>query len=216
MGKRRDSFKHLRRAANTAMTPGEAMPMTTAKFLERTHHEFGIMMRIVVAVLLVLSAAAAERTPRPVSDGMPFGRIEDADFDRLHEFALKRGFNLKAEMARVYGQKKVDGDALGRVFLFSRHFKTLDKSARTYGQIVYSSLLNVGEQIGVPAYVKIINRQPPDVQQRIRDFLFYPVTGSEPKPRWEDALSESREMYPGLFPKGFQFGHDDPIFANER
>ena len=173
------------------------------------------MTRIVAALLLAVSAPAAERTPGPAPDGMPFGRVEDADVDRLQEFALKRGFDLKAEMARVYGENKVDEDALGRVFIFSRQFNTLDKNARTYGQIVYSSLLNVGEHIGVPTYVKIIDRQPPDVQQRVRDFLFYPVTRSAPKSRWEDALSESREMYPGLFPKGFQFGHDDPIFANE-
>jgi hypothetical protein len=173
------------------------------------------MTRILAALLLAVSAAAAERTPGPIPDGMPFGRVEEADVDRLQEFALKRGFDLKAETARVYGDKKVDEDALGRVFVFSRQFSTLDKNARAYGQIIYSSLLNIGEQIGVPAYVKIIDRQPPDVQQRVRDFLFFPVAHSVPKARWEEALTESRQMYPGLFQKGFQFGHDDPIFADE-
>jgi hypothetical protein len=173
------------------------------------------MARIVLAILLVATAIAAERTPGPIPDGMPFGRIEDSDIDRLQEFATAHGFDLKAEMARVYGSNGADEDALGRVFIFSRQFNALDKNARTYGQIIYSSLLNIGEHIGVPAYAKIIDRRPADVQQRVRDFLFYPVTRSAPKSRWEDALSESREMYPGLFPKGFKFGHDDPIFANE-
>jgi hypothetical protein len=169
------------------------------------------MPRIVLVMLLAATAVAADRTPGLVPDGMPFGRVEDADVDRLQEFALERGFDLKAEMARVYGEKKVDEDALGRVFIFSRQFNALDKNARTYGQIIYSSLLNIGEHIGVPAYVKIIDRQSPDVQQRIRDFLHYPDLHTHPKgtaPRYED-------VYPGLFPKNYEFGRNDPIFARE-
>jgi len=172
------------------------------------------MTRIVAALLLAISAAAADRTPGPVPDGMPFGRVEDADVDRLQEFALKRGFDLKAEMARVYGEKKVDEDALGRVFIFSRQFNTLDKNARTYGQIIYSSLLNIGEHMGVPAYVKIIDRQPPDVQQRVRDFLYYPNLRI-PKEHRKEAEEETSRAYPTLFPKAFQFGRDDPIFAKQ-
>jgi hypothetical protein len=169
------------------------------------------MTRVVFAVLLATSALAAERTPGPVPDGMPFGRVEDADVDRLQDFALKHGFDLKAEMARVYGDKKVDEDALGRVFIFSREFDALDKNARAYGQIIYSSLLNLGEHIGVPAYVKIIDRQPPDVQQRVRDFLYYPDWRTQHK---QDS-GEYEKIYPGLFPKNYQFAHDDPIFAKE-
>jgi hypothetical protein len=173
------------------------------------------MTRVVLATLLAATAISAEPTPGPVPDGMPFGRIEDADIDHLQDFAVKHGFDLKAEMARVYGSNGSDKGALGRFFVFSRQFNTLDKNARTYGQIIYSSLLNIGEHIGVPAYAKIIDRQPPDVQQRIRDFLFYPIAHSVPKTQWKAALDENHQMYPGLFPKDFQFGHDDPIFAKE-
>jgi hypothetical protein len=173
------------------------------------------MTRIVIATFLAATAVAAERTPGPVPDGMPFGQIEEADIDRLQDFAVKHGFDLKAEMARVYGAHKVDEDALGRVFMLSRQFDALDKNARAYGQIIYSSLLNIGEAIQVDGYTKILDRQPADVQQRIRDFLFYPYVRQLPRKRWEEALGETRQMYPTLFPKGFQFGHDDPIFANE-
>ena len=83
----------------------------------------------------------------------------------------------------------------------------LDKSGKVAEKI--------GEQIGVPAYAKIIDRQSQDVQQRIRDFLFYPIARHAPKNQWEAALEENRRMYFGLFPKGFQFGHADPIFADE-
>ena len=64
--------------------------------------------------------------------GMPFGHIDDADVDRLQEFAQKSGFDLKRKVAQVYCcDKKIDEDALARVFIFSRRFNTLDKNART-------------------------------------------------------------------------------------
>jgi hypothetical protein len=75
-------------------------------------------------------------------DGMPFGPIKDADIDKLSEFARKCGFDLIGEMDRAY---KNDEVARGRVFKFSLVFKTLDANARIDGQIVYSSLLNLGE-----------------------------------------------------------------------
>jgi hypothetical protein len=172
------------------------------------------MTRVLLLITVVLvGVASAQGIP---DDGMPFGRIEDADVDRLQEFAVKHGFDLKAEMERVYSRdNKLDEDALGRVFVFSRQFDALDRNARTYGQIIYSSLLNIGEVIGVPAYAKIIDRQPADVRQRIRDFLFYPIARNAPKTQWKAALDENDQMYPGLFPKDFQFGHGDPIFAKE-
>jgi hypothetical protein len=169
------------------------------------------MTRTVLVILFIASIAAAERTPGPIPDGMPFGRVDDADIDRLQEFALTRGFDLKSELQRVYGSNGADEAALGRVFIFSRQFNALDKNARRYGQIIYSSLLNIGEHIGVPAYVKIIDRQPPDVQQRVRDFLYYPDWHTQHKQN----SGEDEKIYPGLFPKSYQFGRDDPIFAKE-
>jgi len=169
------------------------------------------MKRIVAALLVALSAAAAERTPGPVPDGMPFGPVGDADVDRLAEFAKKSGFDLKPEMERIY---KKDEEALARLFKFSLAFKTLDANARTYGQIIYSSLLNLGEGVGVDAYVKVLDRQSPAVQQRVRDFLYYPML-RVPKEHRAEVEQENSRMYPTLFPKGFQFGHDDPVFANQ-
>jgi type II secretion system protein G len=167
------------------------------------------MTRIVFATFFV--AVTLAHAQQNIPDGMPFGHVGDADIDGLQEFALKRGFDLKAEVARVYGEKQIDEHALGSVFIFSRQFNTLDKNARAYGQIIYSSLLNIGEHIGVPAYVKIIDRQAPDVQQRVRDFLWYPAWRAEHKQN----SGELESVYPGLFPKSYKFGRDDPIFANE-
>src|SRR5207244_12521250 len=122
-------------------------------------------------------------------DGLPFGQIGDADIDRLAQFAKKSGFDLKPEMERVY---KKDEEALARLFKFSLAFKTLDANARTYGQVIYSSLLNLGEVIGVDAYVKVLDRQPPEVQQRVRDFLYYPLLHVSKEHRAEVAQENSR------------------------
>jgi hypothetical protein len=179
---------------------------------------------ILLAALAQSTVHSEALTPAPNRDEMnadarrmlehmawPFGRVNDADIDRLQDFALKCGFDFRAEMARVYGEKKLDEDALARVFIFSRQFNRLDKNARTYGHFIHCSLLNIGEVIGVPAYVKIIDRQPPEVQQRVRDFLWYPTWHDQHKQN--DGELES--VYPGLFPKSYEFGRDDPIFANE-
>ena len=169
------------------------------------------MTRVLIAVLFATSVVAAERTPGPVPDGMPFGQIGDADVNRLADFAKKSGFDLKPEMERVY---KKDEEALACLFKLSLAFKTLDANARTYGQIIYSSLLNLGEGIGVDMYVKVLDRQPPELQQRVRDFLYYPMF-RVPKERRKQVEEENQRAYPTLFPKTFQFGHDDPVFAKE-
>jgi hypothetical protein len=75
-------------------------------------------------------------------------------------------------------------------------------------------LLNLGEAIGVDAYVKVLDRQSPEVQQRVRDFLYYPMLRI-PKEQRKQVEEENSRMYPTLFPKRFQFGHDDPVFATE-
>jgi hypothetical protein len=165
------------------------------------------MQRIIVALLLAATVTAAERTPGPVPDGMPFGSVGEADVDRLAEFAKKSGFDLKPEMERVYNK---DEQALARLFKFSLVFKTLDANARTYGQIIYSAFLNLGEV--TDAYFKVLDRQQPEIQQRIRDFLYYPYL-KIPKEHRNEA--EQGRVYQMLFPKGFQFGRNDPVFTKE-
>jgi hypothetical protein len=68
--------------------------------------------------------------------------------------------------------------------------------------------------MGVEVFVKVLDRQSPEVQQRVRDFLYYPML-RVPKEHRKQVEEENNRMYPTLFPKGFQFGHDDPVFANQ-
>lgn len=109
---------------------------------------------------------------------MPYGLITQPDITHLEARANKAGVDLMGDMKRAYER---DEEALLRVFAYSLTFTKLDRDARTYGQLVYSSLLNMGEGRGVEAYSKLVVAQPPDVRQRIRDFLWYPVI-QVPKP----------------------------------
>jgi hypothetical protein len=140
--------------------------------------------------------------------GMPYGRITDGDLDRLQVLATQNGIDLIGELDRIYRGGYEKEDSLDRVFAFASKFDRLDDNARAYGHIIWSSLLNIGEIIGVPAYVAMINRQPPEIQQRIRDFLLYPHQSPESR-------AAADETYPGLFPSEYRFGHGNPVFARK-
>lgn len=160
-----------------------------------------------IALLAVLSLA------RPVeaqssSDAAPFGPISEVDVDQLMKFGRARGFDLEPEMQRIY---KKDEEALARLFGLSLKFKKFDRKARTYGQIMYTCWLKFGEIYGVDLYLKVLDRQPDDVQQRVRDFLYYPLLRM-PKEKRKENQEEIRKMYPRLFPTDFKFGRNDPIF----
>ena len=180
---------------------------SSPKVAQRTHRLNRGMMAMVVAFLGILTA------PFPVEaqnskDAAPFGPIGEVEVDQLMKFGKARGFDLEPEMQRIY---KKDEDALGRLFGLSLKFKTFDRKARTYGQIMYSCWMRFGELYGVEPYLKVLDRQPEDVQQRVRDFLYYPLLRM-PKDKRKENVEEMRRMYPRLFPSDFQFGRNDPIF----
>jgi hypothetical protein len=163
------------------------------------------MMSLALSAILAWSLPVQAQNPK---DATPFGPIGEVDVDQLMKFARARGFDLQPEMQRIY---KKDEDALARLFGLSLGFKRFDKNARTYGQIMYTCWLRFGEAYGIELYLKVLDRQPDDVQQRVRDFLYYPLLRM-PKDKRKENQEEIRKMYPRLFPADFQFGHNDPIF----
>jgi hypothetical protein len=164
-----------------------------------------VMTSLALATVLTLTSPAQAQGTK---NAAPFGPIGEVDVDQLMKFGRARGFDLQPEMQRIY---KKDEDALARLFGLSLGFKKFNKNARTYGQIMYDCWLKFGEAYGVELYLKILDRQPDDVQQRVRDFLYYPLLRM-PKEKRKENLEEIRKMYPRLFPTDFQFGHNDPIF----
>jgi hypothetical protein len=140
-----------------------------------------------------------------------YGPISDKDIDALYAFAKEYGYDLKGDLQQVYeGNSK---EALGRVFQFSLAFKTLDKNAMSYGAIIFNSLLNLGEVWTINVYADILNGQSTEVVQRIRDFIFYPMeTATDDEGRV--AKEYSRDRYPMLFPRKYEFGENDSLFKN--
>ena len=159
-------------------------------------------------LLIVLRALLSSLEAQELSDGRPFGPINEVDVDQLMKFGKARGFDLQPEMQRIY---KKDEEALARLFKLSLSFKTLNRNARAYGQIIYSCWLRLGEAYGVDSFLKVLDRQPDEVQQRVRDYLYYPLLRT-PKEKRKETLEELRRMYPRLFPSDFQFGRNDPVF----
>ncbi|HEV2842651.1 MAG TPA: hypothetical protein VGW39_15115 [Chthoniobacterales bacterium] len=164
---------------------------------------------VVIAVVLLAFLALARPLPaQSSSNPTPFGQISEVDVDQLMKFGRARDFDLQPEMDRIY-QK--DEEALARLFRFSLKFKKFDRKARTYGQIMYGCWLKFGELYGVDLYLKVLDRQPDEVQQRVRDFLYYPLLRM-PKEKRKENLEEIRRMYPRLYPTDYHFGRNDPIF----
>jgi hypothetical protein len=163
---------------------------------------------ILVSVAFVGCSSMQVKSDDTVHAGMPFGKITDGDTDQLMQFAKERGFDLNAEFEKAYAK---DTNALALIFRFSLTFKSLDQNARTYGQVIYSGFLNMGETMGPEHFFSVVAAQNPEVQQRIRDFLYFPVTRVPIKERAQ-ADKEVRGDLPELFPNEYQFGHDDPLF----
>jgi hypothetical protein len=68
--------------------------------------------------------------------------------------------------------------------------------------------------ISEEAYVKVLDRQSAEVQQRVRDYFYYPLL-IVAKERRKEREEETRKNHPALFPRTFQFGRGDPVFAKE-
>jgi hypothetical protein len=164
-----------------------------------------MIMNLALSAILALALPVKAQTSE---DRVPFGPLDEVDIDQLIKFGRARGFELQPELERIY---KKDERALARLFGLSLKFKRFDRNARAYGQVIYSSFLKFGELYSLELYLKILDRQPADIQQRIRDFLYYPIL-RVPKEKRRENQEEIYKMYPRLFPSDFKFGRNDPIF----
>lgn len=167
-----------------------------------------LIKQLALALLCMCTVSASPTRSTGYNTGMPFGRIGPTEIDRLEAYAKKEGVDLMGEMKQAY-QK--DAVALGRVFMFSLKFSQLDRNAKTYGQIVYSSFLNLADFYGVNRYAEIVAAQPESVRQRIRDFIYYDATQAPRKHRKETEAA-LRATAPALFPNDYAFGAGQSLF----
>lgn len=164
------------------------------------------------AVLLTGGVSAAELNDEDIDDGMPFGPMIDSDVSNLVSFAQREGVDINGKMQMAY--ENGNTNALVSVFTLSLKFKDLDQNARAYGQVIYSAFLNLGES-GRIDFSAVMARQPDAVRQRIRDFLYYAFLKSTPASKRDAALKDTRKDFPLLFPDGYTFGKNDPIFPKQ-
>ncbi len=141
--------------------------------------------------------------------GMPFGPVGEPQVNALVQFSKTQGLDLVSELSRAY---KRDRKALATVFRFSLKFDRLDDHAKTYGHLIYCAFFYFGESPDGHVFWDVLAEQKPEVQQRIRDFLFYDVTQAPKKIR-KKAEKAARKTCPMLFPKDYVFGRDNPIFG---
>jgi hypothetical protein len=166
-----------------------------------------LLLLVVACGCLRLGAVDVDKT----EEGSPFGSVSDADVANLMAFAKTKGVDLSKGLELA---SKNDDGALSRAFLFSLKFRTLDDNARTYGQIIWSNLLNMAEGRGTDWYSGLVARQPRKVQQRIRDFLHYATFKEDPLHE-RNLTDAERAEWQKLFPKGYSFGANDPIFSGQ-
>ncbi|MGI8437541.1 MAG: hypothetical protein ACR2NX_11655 [Chthoniobacterales bacterium] len=175
--------------------------------------EIPVMARHCVFIVLLAFSTTEIQAGEANSPRLPYGQLSEEDFEHLHSFGVRKGVDLAPVMARIYSrEKQLDDDALGRFFMFSRSLERLNTEGRAYGQMILNIFDYVGEGYGVEAYGRVLDRQPADVRQRIRNFLFYPYSKLPPQER-EEAYRTFREVHPAVFLKDFIFGRDDHLFA---
>ena len=158
------------------------------------------------AVVLMLMGTLCAQPAQ--DDGQPFGRMTDQDFEAFERYAASHGFDVEGEMKKVYAG---DSDALARVFQFSTRFSRLDAQARAYGNLLYSTFLNVVESRGDEVFVAALLKLPEDVRQRARDFFYYPMR-KVPRKHRAEVEKEVRRDFPRIFPPEYEFGKNDALF----
>ena len=161
-----------------------------------------------IASIAALMMALVTSAHADLDDGRPFGVMGEKEFEAFARYASAHDVDLEAEMSKAYAG---DPAGLARVFGLAASFQTLDANARAFGNLLFSTFLNIGESRGDAIFVKAIDLIPESERQRVRDFLFYPVLLTPAEHRTE-AERAAREQFPRLFPSDYQFAKGDELF----
>jgi hypothetical protein len=162
----------------------------------------------IVAVLLLLAPMQALATWEEMDLGVPYGKMSRKDVDRFLELSRERGVDMEKEMPKAY---RGDPAALSQIFSLSTGFQKMDKMTRVYGNFIFSMFLDMGESKGEKIFGEAVAAQPPEVRQRVRDFVFYAVT-QVPRKQRQEIEQELRSIFPRVFPADYVYGREDPLF----
>jgi hypothetical protein len=167
-------------------------------------------LRMATIVLICLScwscSSLQRRAEAPETDtGLPFGAMTDEDVDRFRAWAQQQGVDIATAMNRAEADEPAGFD---EIFRTAGLFRSLDMNAAIYGNILYSLFLRKAEANGCDRFGASVDAQPSDIQQRVRDFLYYPVQASGSA----EVEREARTDCPRLFPKKYRFAQSNSIF----
>lgn len=141
-------------------------------------------------------------------DDEPFGPTTDQDLQELFIVAKRSGVDFEANMDLAYnGRRK----GLEQVFSLATKLETMDAVTKVYANVIYSAFLNLVEERCEKYFAKALESQPPLVQQRIRDFIYYPVTQLQAEQRQAEE-SELKTQFPRVFPSSYVFGKGNTLF----
>jgi len=106
---------------------------------------------------------------------------------------------------------KKDLELWTRFFSASLKFDHFDSVARFYGYNVYAFLLSYHSEHKADEFAALVAQQPRDVQQRIRDFIYFDAARA-PVGYRKEREKLFRTLFKMLFPPDYVFGKNDPIF----
>jgi hypothetical protein len=162
----------------------------------------------IVLGLLLVAALPLYASWEDMNLGVPYGKMSRKDVDRFLELSRSRGVDMEKEMSKAY---RGDASALSQIFALSTGFQKMDKMTRVYGNFIFSMFLDMGESKGEKIFGEAVAAQPPEVRQRVRDFVFYAVT-QVPRKQRQDMEQELRSDFPRVFPADYVYGREDPLF----
>lgn len=131
---------------------------------------------------------------------------------QLEQFAMAQGVDLDGTLKAL---SEDDPKAWGNIFAISLRFDRFDRQAEVYGYQLFAAFSYFVDSAGEARFARMIDAQSPQVRQRIRDFLYYEAVDPSPEvTRNNERLL--RMQLKLIFPPGYSFALDDPVFASVR
>ncbi|UUZ48097.1 hypothetical protein LP420_34975 [Massilia sp. B-10] len=100
----------------------------------------------------------------------------EAEGQALQELAMSQG----TDYFGILKDLPDDQQAWSKIFALSLRFKEFDRSAQVYGYTLFAAFYYFMDYAGEARFADLINAQPPEVRQRVHDFLYYDVVSDDP------------------------------------
>ncbi|UUZ53697.1 hypothetical protein LP419_34430 [Massilia sp. H-1] len=148
------------------------------------------------------SSIAAERPPLEVVKSY-YARVPyptEAEGQALQELAMSQG----TDYFGILKDLPDDQQAWSKIFALSLRFKEFDRSAQVYGYTLFAVFYYFMDYAGEARFADLINAQPPEVRQRVHDFLYYDVVSDDPEVMKNNERVLRRDLKL-IYPRSYSF-----------